>query len=153
MQNKPIHEGSTQDAVDCARLETPTANSNLQLGRRTFMKRLGMGGTVLLPATAWLASRTAARAGGFSGRNYRMGPVATIPGTRAGQRGVSTGAGISRWRHADLCAPKQSRRVHASEFSQCLPGFQRPQTSESGALPQSAEQPGYGSEQDRQAVD
>ncbi len=67
MQNKPIHEGSTQDAVDCARLETPTANSNLQLGRRTFMKRLGMGGTVLLPATAWLASRTAASAAGYRG--------------------------------------------------------------------------------------
>src|SRR6266699_5679531 len=71
MQNKPIHEGSTQDAADCARLETPTANSNLQLGRRTFMKRLGMGGTVLLPATAWLASRTAARAEGFRGRLTR----------------------------------------------------------------------------------
>src|SRR2546425_12974528 len=67
MQNKPIHEGSTQDAADCARLETPTANSNLQLGRRTFMKRLGMGGTVLLPATAWLASRTAAGAAGYRG--------------------------------------------------------------------------------------
>src|SRR6266700_5755790 len=71
MQNKPIHEGSTQDAVDCARLETPTANSNLQLGRRTFIKRLGMGGTVLLPATTWLASRTAARAAGYRGRLTR----------------------------------------------------------------------------------
>src|SRR6266581_1885387 len=67
MQNKLIYEGSTQDAADCARLETPTANSNLQLGRRTFMKRLGMGGTVLLPATAWLASRTAASAAGYRG--------------------------------------------------------------------------------------
>src|SRR6266849_955812 len=67
MQNKPIHEGSTQDAVDCARLETPTANSNLQLGRRTFMKRLGLGGTVLLPATTWLANRTTAGAAEFRG--------------------------------------------------------------------------------------
>ena len=31
------------------------------------MKRLGMGGTVLLPATAWLASRTAAGAAGYRG--------------------------------------------------------------------------------------
>src|SRR5258706_16387939 len=67
MQNKPIHKGSTQDDVDFPGPETPAANSNLQLGRRTFMKHLGMGGTVLLPATAWLASRTAASAAGYRG--------------------------------------------------------------------------------------
>src|SRR6266404_289178 len=67
MQNKSIHEGSVQDGADLAKPETPTANSNQQLGRRTFMKRLGLGGTVLLPAAAWLAGRTAARAAGFRG--------------------------------------------------------------------------------------
>src|SRR5258706_12104126 len=77
MQNKPIHKGSTQDDVDFPGPETPAANSNGQLGRRTFMKRLGMGGTVLLPATAWLASRTAASAAGFRGRLTR-GDIAIL---------------------------------------------------------------------------
>src|SRR6266853_2862360 len=67
MQNKPIHEGSTQEGVDFARPEMPAANSNGQLGRRTFMKRLGLGGSVLLPATTWLAGRTTTRAAGFNG--------------------------------------------------------------------------------------
>src|SRR6266516_462300 len=71
MQNKPIHEGSTQDGVDFARPEAPAANSSGQLGRRAFMKRLGLGGTVLLPATTWLASRTSGRAEGFRGRLTR----------------------------------------------------------------------------------
>jgi len=31
------------------------------------MKRVGLGGTILLPATAWLASRTTARAAEFRG--------------------------------------------------------------------------------------
>jgi len=46
MQNKPINERSTQDEVGFAKPEMPAA-SNGQLGRRTFMKHLGLGGTVL----------------------------------------------------------------------------------------------------------
>ena len=37
------------------------------LGRRGFLKRLGWGGTALLPAGAWLASSAAAKGDGFSG--------------------------------------------------------------------------------------
>ncbi len=76
MQNKPINERSTQDDVGVARPETP-ANSNGQLGRRTFMKHLGLGGTVLLPATAWLAGKTTARATGIRGALTR-GDIAIL---------------------------------------------------------------------------
>src|SRR5712671_292733 len=76
MQNKPIQEGSTPDGVDLAKPETPAANSKEQLGRRTFMKCLGLGGTVLLPGTL-LAGRTTAKAAGLRGGLSR-GDVAIL---------------------------------------------------------------------------
>src|SRR5260221_12886381 len=77
MQNKPIQEGSTPDGVELAKPETPAANSKEQLGRRTFMKCLGLGGTVLLPGTTLLAGRTTAKAAGFRGGLSR-GDVAIL---------------------------------------------------------------------------
>src|SRR6266446_1552912 len=67
MQNKPIQGDFAQDGLYLAKPETSAADSNGQLGRRTFMKRLGLGGIVLLPATTWAASRTSAKAAGFRG--------------------------------------------------------------------------------------
>src|SRR6266403_3566598 len=66
MQNTAIHKNSAQNSAGRAKEET-AGNPNGNLARRTFMKRLGLGGAALLPASAALATRTVARASGFGG--------------------------------------------------------------------------------------
>src|SRR5258706_248117 len=67
MQDTPIHEGSARDGAEMTKSQTAVAHSNDRLGRRTFMKRLGLGGAALVPASTVLAGRTVARAAGFGG--------------------------------------------------------------------------------------
>jgi len=64
------NETNRTAASNSAAIPRPTsfANSKAYLGRRTFMKRLGLGGTALLPASTLFASRTVARAAGFRRR-------------------------------------------------------------------------------------
>src|SRR5260221_3178703 len=67
MQDTPIHEGHARDGAEMTKSQTAVAHSNDRLGRRTFMKRLGLGGAALVPASTVLAGRTVARAAGFGG--------------------------------------------------------------------------------------
>jgi len=67
MQDTAIHESPAQNAAGRSKAETPAANLKGNLARRTFMKRLGLGGTALLPAGTALATRTIARAAGLGG--------------------------------------------------------------------------------------
>ena len=53
---------------------SPTTPS--RFARRSFLKRMGWGGTALLPAGGWLAGRTAARAS--SGRGLSRGDTALL---------------------------------------------------------------------------
>lgn len=67
MQDTPIHEGSARNGAEMAKPQAAATNSNGRLGRRTFMKRLGLGATALVPAGSLLTGRTVARAAGFGG--------------------------------------------------------------------------------------
>ena len=67
MQDTAIHESPAQNGAGRSKAETPAANPKGNLARRTFMKRLGLGGTALLPASTALATRTIARAAGLGG--------------------------------------------------------------------------------------
>src|SRR5882762_4079973 len=50
-----------------------------QLGRRSFLKRIGLGGTALLPAAGWLASETSSEADqGGGGGGLSRGDVAIL---------------------------------------------------------------------------
>src|ERR1035437_10947727 len=65
MSNKIIPSKSTRIAQERALNEQPRST----LGRRSFLKRIGLGGaTALLPIGGWLASGAAARAEGNDGR-------------------------------------------------------------------------------------
>jgi len=75
MQNDPIHNGSAPTGAEQA--SQLTAHPGGRLGRRSFMKRLGLGGAVLLPAGGVLAARKAARAAGLSG-GLSSGDVAIL---------------------------------------------------------------------------
>src|SRR6266436_8175271 len=66
MQHTAIHKNSAQNSAGRAKEET-AGNPNGNLARRTFVKRLGLGGTALLPASTALATRTVARAAGLGG--------------------------------------------------------------------------------------
>ena len=68
MQDTPNHERSARNGARMENSQTPITNSEGErLGRRTFMKRLGLGGAALVPAGTALATRTVARAAGFGG--------------------------------------------------------------------------------------
>ncbi len=67
MQNDPIHKGSAPDGAEPANPQKSTTRAGHRLGRRSFMKRLGTGGAMVLPAAGFLSARKVARAAGFSG--------------------------------------------------------------------------------------
>jgi len=77
MQDTPIHESSARNDAESVNSQTSAGNPNGLVGRRTFMKRLGLGGTALVPASALLTGRTVARAAGFGGGLAR-GDVAIL---------------------------------------------------------------------------
>src|SRR6266853_593833 len=77
MQDIPIHEDSARNGAEKAKAQTPVTNPNGLLGRRTFMKRLGLGGTALVPASSLLMGRTVAKAAGF-GRGLTRWDVAIL---------------------------------------------------------------------------
>src|SRR5689334_329063 len=65
MQNNTIHNGSASDGSEqSSNLTAPPAG---RLGRRSFMKRIGLGGAALLPAGGLLSARNVARASGMHG--------------------------------------------------------------------------------------
>src|SRR5260370_26630930 len=76
-QDTPIHEGSAQNGAETPKSQTSVTNANERLGRRTFMKRLGLGGAALVPAASLLSGRTVARASG-SGGELTSGDVAIL---------------------------------------------------------------------------
>src|SRR5437899_1896354 len=75
MQNDPIHNGSAPGGAEKA--SQLTSHLSGRLGRRSFMKRLGLGSAVLLPTGGVLAARKGARAAGLSG-GLSSGDVAII---------------------------------------------------------------------------
>jgi hypothetical protein len=68
MQNNPIQDGSASGRGVTAEDKRQITNSEMRLGRRAFMKRVGLGGAALTPVGSLLASRTSARASGTSAR-------------------------------------------------------------------------------------
>jgi hypothetical protein len=65
MQNDTIHNGSASDGSEqTSDLTAPPAG---RLGRRSFMKRIGLGGAALLPAGGFLSAKKVARASGLRG--------------------------------------------------------------------------------------
>src|SRR5882724_3904222 len=77
MQDTPIQKGSAQNRAEMPKSQTSVTASNGRLGRRTFMKRLGLAGTALVPAGTLLTGRSAARAARFGGGLTR-GDVAIL---------------------------------------------------------------------------
>src|SRR6185369_1031839 len=67
MKDATIHEESERTGAALTNSQTSVTNRNGLLGRRTFMKRLGLSGTALVPASTLLTGRTIARAAGFGG--------------------------------------------------------------------------------------
>src|SRR5438046_1214015 len=67
MQDAPIHKASARNGAEVTNSQTSVRHRNGLLGRRTFMKRLGLSGTALVPASTLLTGRTVARAAGFGG--------------------------------------------------------------------------------------
>ena len=88
MKNTPIHQGSARNRREMATSQTSVTNPNGLLGRRTFMKRLGLGGTALVPASSLLTGRTVARAAGFGGERS-----ACLALPRSSERGAGNTAG------------------------------------------------------------
>src|SRR6266403_1893333 len=76
-QDTPIHEGSARNGAETAKPQTSITNSSGRLGRRTFMKRLGLGGAALVPASTLLSGKPLARAAGFGG-GLTSGDVAIL---------------------------------------------------------------------------
>src|SRR5258708_35798253 len=76
-QDTPIHEGSAQNGAETPKSQASITDSTGRLGRRTFMKRLGLGGAALVPAASLLSARTVARASGFGG-GLTSGDVAIL---------------------------------------------------------------------------
>ena len=65
MQNNTIHNGSASDgSEETSDLTAPPA---ARLGRRSFMKRISLGGAALLPVGGFLSARNFSRASGLSG--------------------------------------------------------------------------------------
>lgn len=77
MQNDPIQKGSAPNSAEQASAQKLTTRPGDRLGRRSFLKRVGLSGTVLLPAGGVLASKNVARAAGFRGGLSR-GDVAIL---------------------------------------------------------------------------
>ena len=77
MEEVPDRLGSASKSAEVSQPGTSVKNSKDLLGRRTFMKRLGLSGTALLPAGSILAGRPRARAAGLSGGLSR-GDVAIL---------------------------------------------------------------------------
>src|SRR5437867_2772771 len=71
------HESSARNGAELEKSQTLVTNSNERLGRRTFMKRLGLSGAAVVPATKLLAGRGVARAAGFGG-GLTSGDVAIL---------------------------------------------------------------------------
>ena len=77
MQNEPINNGSAPDGAEQATSQKATSRAGCRFGRRGFMKRLGLGGTMVLPAAGFLSARKAAKAAGF-GRDLTGGDAAIL---------------------------------------------------------------------------
>ena len=77
MQNDPIQKGSAPDGAEQASAQKLIPRPGARLGRRSFLKRVGLGGTVLLPAAGVLASKRVVRAAGFS-RGLTRGDAAIL---------------------------------------------------------------------------
>src|SRR5258708_29779523 len=67
MQDTPMHESFARNSAEKPKSQPSVTNSNGRLGRRTFMKRLGLAGSALVPASALLTGRSVARAARFGG--------------------------------------------------------------------------------------
>src|SRR5215831_16888550 len=67
MEEVSVGLGSTSKRVEIPQPVTSARTSSGGLARRTFMKRLGLSGTALLPASTVLAGRTVARAARLNG--------------------------------------------------------------------------------------
>jgi hypothetical protein len=65
MLKQHIHESAPSETDGAGTTEQPQPVS--RLGRRSFLRRLGLSGTALLPASTWLAGAPFARANGSSG--------------------------------------------------------------------------------------
>jgi hypothetical protein len=70
-QHNHDHQGDNLEA------SASQAQTTSRFGRRSFLKRVGLGGTALLPAGGLLASRAMARAAGFSS-GLSQGDVAIL---------------------------------------------------------------------------
>src|SRR5437899_334091 len=77
MQNDPIHKGSAPDDAEQDSSQKLNPRPGGRLGRRRFLKRVGLSGTVLLPAGGVLAAKKIARAAGF-GRGLTRGDAAIL---------------------------------------------------------------------------
>src|SRR5215472_1667943 len=77
MEDIPVRLGSALKSAEVAQPETSAKTSKESFGRRSFIKRLGLTGTALLPASSIFAGRHVARASGFSGGLSR-GDVAIL---------------------------------------------------------------------------
>src|SRR6266536_3195339 len=74
MSNKLIRE----DPGRCTgTFEIDQPQPKVRLGRRSFLTRLGLGGTALLPVSGWLGSKVMAK-DDKSGRNITRGDVAIL---------------------------------------------------------------------------
>ena len=76
-QNQAIRKSLADEGAENKASNIGAATASSRLGRRTFMKRLGLGGTALLPASVLLTGRRVARADGF-GRGLTSGDVAIL---------------------------------------------------------------------------
>ena len=77
MQNDPIQKGFAPDGTEQASSQKLTSRPGGLLGRRSFLKRVGLSGTVLLPAGGVLTSKQIVRAAGFS-RGLARGDAAIL---------------------------------------------------------------------------
>jgi hypothetical protein len=77
MEEVTVGLGSVPKRAEVAQPDTSVNGSKERLGRRTFMKRLGLSGTALLPASTLLMGRSVARASGLNGGLSR-GDVAIL---------------------------------------------------------------------------
>ena len=77
MKNDPIQKGSAPDGAEQASAQKRNTGTGSRLGRRSFLKRVGLSGTVLLPAGGILASKKILRAAGFS-RGLSRGDAAIL---------------------------------------------------------------------------
>jgi hypothetical protein len=77
MEEVPVSLGSASKSGEMGQPETSVNTSKERLGRRTFMKRLGLSGTALLPVGTILTGRTVVRGSGLNGGLSR-GDVAIL---------------------------------------------------------------------------